>query len=140
VHTARGDHELAIRDLTEVIGRAGEAVDQARSIVPLTTVALASQDISVSYLALDRKAEAMAAAGTAVSAARRLNSSTRLSSALRQRAIAHLALGEKPAAGVDVSEALSLLDSHSKDAFLVELRTQLEEIRAMLMRGSDDPA
>jgi transcriptional regulator with XRE-family HTH domain/tetratricopeptide (TPR) repeat protein len=140
VHTARGDHELAIRDLTEVIGRAGEAVDQARSIVPLTTVALASQDISVSYLALDRKAEAMAAAGTAVSAARRLNSSTRLSSALRQRAIAHLALGEKPAAGVDVSEALSLLDSHSKDAFLVELRTQLEEIRAMLMRGSDNPA
>jgi len=140
VHTARGDHEIAIRDLAEVIERAEGVVDLVRSIVPLTTVALASQDVSVSYLALGRVADAMRAAETAVSAARRLNSSTRLSSSLRHRALAHLATGERTAARDDVAEALSLLDSRSKDAFLVELRTQLEEMRSNLAGGSDLPA
>lgn len=127
--TDRGDHDRAAKEYAAIIARVNANHVRGRDPVSIITLLTASSYMATSLLALNRLDEAMAAADMSVHAAHELKSDTRLASVLRRRALVHIALGDEKAAAADISMALAGLDAQSKDAYLVELRTKLEEIQ-----------
>jgi transcriptional regulator with XRE-family HTH domain/tetratricopeptide (TPR) repeat protein len=134
-----GDHERAVEDLRAIVRRARDDGAQARGLATQIALLTADQYLAMNLVALGRVDEALDAAESAIATARSLDSASRLASALRERALVYVAAGEDSLAAADISAALAGLDADSKEAYLVDLRATLEELRAGLAPAADDP-